>query len=142
MIIFLWLLMIKCFIKIRNKCSSISNKDLKNKKSKIINFIKINLTHRIKKLKKNKEDINTTHFNTLYITGNMRFGNYFASLNNAIIFCEFLCCKRIIINNDFIKHKIFYKKYNITIESNHSFNYIEKDSININVNFFFSLQFY
>jgi hypothetical protein len=103
---------------------------LKNHESKYI--IKRNLYYKIKNLKKNKANINT-----LIIIGKFRFGNYFVSLNNAIIFCEFLCCKRIIINNDFIKHKIFYKKYNLTIESSHSLNYIENDSLILNIKFFF-----
>ena len=131
-IIFFELLMFKCFINIKNKNSSISNKNLKNNKSKYI--IKRNLSDKIKNLKNNK-----TIINTLIIIGNMRFGNFFVSLNNAIIFCEFLCCKRIIINNDFIKHKIYYKKYNLTIESSHSFNYIKNDTKIVKIAFFFSL---
>lgn len=38
-----------------------------------------------------------------------------------------------------LKNKIFYKKYNITIELNNSFNYIEKDSIIIKDSFFYYL---
>lgn len=129
-IIFFELLMLKCLIYIKNKSSSNLNNNLKNHKSKYI--IKRNLNYKIKNLKRNK-----TNINTLIIIGKFRFGNYFVSLNNAIIFCEFLCCKRIIINNDFIKHKIFYKKYNLTIESSHSFHYIKNDSLILNIRFFF-----
>jgi hypothetical protein len=50
----------------------------------------------------------------------MRFGNYFISLNNAIIFCEFLSCKRI-----------------ITIEPNYSLNYTDNNTMIINSVFFF-----
>ena len=107
-IILFELLIFECLINIRNKSASISNKYLMNNKSKIINNIKRNLSNIIKKFKKNN-----THFNTLYIRKEMRFGNYFVSLNNAIIFCEFLGCKRIIINSVFIKHNIFYPEYKI-----------------------------
>ena len=76
----------------------------------------------------------------MYIKGKSRFGNYFISLNNAIIFCEFSGCKRIIINDAFIKHNIFYQKYNITIESNNSFNNNENKSMILNLGFFFLIQ--
>ena len=82
---------------------------------------------------------NLTYINTLYINGNSRFGNYFISLNNAIIFCEVMRCKTIIIDNnknDFIKDKIFYKKYNITIDFNNFSNYIDNNSIILNEKFF------
>jgi hypothetical protein len=74
----------------------------------------------------------------LYLRGRIRFGNYFISLNNAILICEYLSCKRIIIQSEFINHKIFYQKYNLTIESNTTFNYIDNSSIIINIPFFFS----
>lgn len=41
--------------------------------------------------KKNKRNIN--NINTLFIKDKIRFGNYFISVNNAIIYCEFLGCK-------------------------------------------------
>lgn len=129
-IIIFELLFLKCLINIRSKSSSISNKNLENYNSKYI--IKRNLNFKIKNLIKNK-----TSINTIIIIGYQRFGNYFVSLNNAIIFCELFCCKRIIINNDFIKDKIFYKEYNLTIEPNHSFNYFENDSLILNIGFFF-----
>lgn len=73
----------------------------------------------------------------------MRFGNYFISLNNAIIFCELFNCKRIILtnNNTFINHPIFYLKYNLTIESNQLFNNINDNSIILDLYFFFFLNF-
>ena len=129
-IIYFELLMLKCFLNIRYKSSSISNRNLKNNHSKII-LIKRKLHDIIKILKKNK-----TNIKTLYIKGNMRFGNYFISLNNAIIFCEVSGCKRIIINNVFIKHNIFYQKYNITIESNNSFNYNKNESMILYIGLF------
>ena len=119
-----------------NKSPSIPNQHLINNKSKIFNYIKRNLKSIIKKLKRNN-----TSINTLYIIKNMRFGNYFVSLNNAIIFCEFLGCKRILINSEFIKHNIFYPEYKLMIESNYSLNSIENDSIIVNSTFFFSKLF-
>jgi len=105
---------------------------LKNNK----NIIKKILLFKIfKKIRRNINNINT-----LYIKGNSRFGNYFISLNNAIIYCEFLGCKKIIINNSnsiYIKKKIFYKKRNITIEPNQVYNPRENNSIVFNVYFFY-----
>ena len=130
-IIFFGLLIFKCLINIRYKSLSVSNRNLKKNQFQTINFIKKNIYDKIKKLK------NKTNINTLIIKGKLRFGNYLVSLNNAIIFCEFSGCKRIIINNDFFKHNIFYQQYNITIESNYSFNYIENDSMILYISFFF-----
>lgn len=79
---------------------------------------------------------NISSINTLYIKSGGRFGNYLICLNNAIIFCEFLSCKRIVIENNYIKYKIFYHKYNLTIESNKPFNFSDKNSIFSNVAFF------
>jgi len=74
--------------------------------------------------------------NSLYITGGLKFGNFLISLNNAIIFCELFHYKRIIIENNkfiFIKNKLFFPKYNLGIEPNHTSN----NSLNIDVNFFY-----
>ena len=62
-----------------------------------INDIKQNL---IKELYNNTKK-NFTHINVLYISGNgSRLGNFFICVNNAIIFCEFLNCKKIIIDSN------------------------------------------
>ena len=98
-IFFELLLLLKYFINIKNKSSSISKNSPKNNMSKIINIIKRNIPN--KNNKKNK-----TYINILYIKGHMRFGNYLISLNNAIIFCEILRCKKIIIENNFINNFI------------------------------------
>ena len=85
---------------------------------------------------------NITYINTLYIKSHLRFGNYFISLNNAIIFCEFLSCKRIIIEkNKFINNKIFYEKFNLTIDSKYSINYYDNNSMIIDGGFFYYLNF-
>lgn len=129
------LLLLKDFINIKKYTSSIIINNLNNNNFKIINIIKRNLQKHIYNIFKK----NITSINSLYIIGHMRFGNYFIGLNNAIIFCEFLGCKRLIIKNEFINHKIFYQRYNLSIESNYSFNYTDKDSMIINIYFFFFL---
>ena len=100
------------------------------------NIIKKILLFKIfKNIRRNIKDINT-----LFIKGNSRFGNYFISINNAIIYCEFLGCKKIIIEknkNIYINKAILYKKKNITIEPNQTFNSKENNSIIFNVYFFY-----
>lgn len=117
-----------------NKYLFFSNNYSKNNSSKIFNNIKRTLKYQIYKyLKKN-----ITNINSLYINGSLKFGNYFIALNNAILFCEILNCKKIIINNNrkgFINDRIFYQKYNITIDSNYSFNCHDNNSIIANVKF-------
>ena len=38
---------------------------------------------------------NINNINSLFIKGKYRFGNFFLSINNAIIYCEILGCKKI-----------------------------------------------
>ena len=111
---------------------------LKKKKKKLDNNYKV-----IKSIKRRLSDQIKKHFNksitsmnSLYITGGLKFGNFLISLNNAIIFCELFHYKRIIIENNkfiFIKNKLFFPKYNLGIEPNHTSN----NSLNIDVNFFY-----
>ena len=80
----------------------------------------------------------------MYIKGSGRLGNFLICINNAIIFCELLRCKKIIIENNnriFINHTIFYKKYNFTIEPNKTINYIDNNSLILKNWFFFRLDF-
>ena len=128
-IIFELLLLLEYFINIKNKSSSISKNSQKNNMAKIINILKRKIY--------NKTNKNKTYINILYIKGISRFGNYLISLNNAIIFCEILRCKKIIIKNNYINHKIFYREYNITIESNYSSCYIDNDTMVIKIKSFF-----
>lgn len=103
---------------------------------KIIKSIKRRLKYKIKK----KFKKNIAHMNSLYITGALKFGNFLISLNNAIIFCELFHYERIIIENNkliFIKNKIFFPKYNLTIEPNHTSN----KSLNIDANYFYYWHF-
>ena len=68
----------------------------------------------------NNSGHNITNVNTIFLGTNARLGNQLILLGKIIFFCEILGCKRIILdknhNNWFIKKKIYYKKYNITIE--------------------------
>ena len=43
-----------------------------------------------KKTRKNIKNVSS-----LFIKGNARFGNLFVTINNAIIYCEILNCKKI-----------------------------------------------
>lgn len=136
-IFFFELLFLGYFVNIINKSSSFPNIYLKNNNSysSYFNIIKKTLQDIIyKKFKKN-----ITYINLLCIYGHPRFGNYFISLNNVIIFCELFSCKKIIIvdKNDYIKGNIFYQKYNLTLESNYSFNFIDNNSMLIDISFFF-----
>ena len=89
-----------------NKSSYISNTNTNNiKNSTLFKFIKQNLINSIFKVIKK----NLTHVNTIYITGKARFGNFLIAINNAIIACELLDCKKIIIQNN--KH-LFNESYN------------------------------
>jgi hypothetical protein len=109
---------------------------LNNKNYKIFNSINNELQ------KINKKRIN--NIDSLYIIGSFNFGNYIICLNNAIILCEFFHCKRIIIQsnkNIFINNKIFYQKYNLTIESNYKF-IPNNNSLELDLYFlFFQLNF-
>ena len=83
---------------------------------------------------------NINNINYLIIKGKSRFGNFLMSINNAIIYCEILGCKKIILennNNIYINNIIFYKKSNFTIEPNQTFNIRDKYSIILNTRFFF-----
>jgi hypothetical protein len=84
---------------------------------------------------------NKNNISTLFVKGIARFGNLFISINNAIIYCELLNCKKIIIeysNNIYINRSIFYKKSNFTIEPNQEFNYIGNyNSIILDAHFLF-----
>jgi len=107
-------------------------------------YFKINKNNIIKKIllsKISKETkTNITNIKVLFLTIKGRFGNYIISINNAIIYCEFLKCQKIIVeyyNDIFTNKKIFYKKYNLTIEPNQTINYNDKNMIIIPHGFFF-----
>jgi len=119
LMIFLFLLIFNILV---NKKTLFSKKLFNTHNSKIFDKIKQGVYAQINKdFKKN-----ITYIDSLYISGTYRFGNFLISLNKAVIFCEFFLCKRIIIQSNkkiFINNKIFYRKYNLNIEPNHSFIY-------------------
>jgi hypothetical protein len=63
------------------------------------NFLKNNKKNLIKKVLLSKifklTNRNINNIRILFIKNRTRFGNYFNSLNNAIIYCVFLGCKKI-----------------------------------------------
>ena len=83
MIFFLIIILFKYFI-----LYMITKNFLKSNKKKLIKKI---LLSKIFKL--TNRSIN--NISVLFIKEKGRFGNYFNSINNAIIYCEFLCCKKI-----------------------------------------------
>ena len=62
-----------------------------------------------------------TQINFIFLDFSCRFGNQLILLNKAIFYCEILKCKKIILNRNyywFIKNKILYRKYKMSIEIN------------------------
>lgn len=111
----------------RNKKSSNSlNKNL---------IIFETIKHKLQGLIKRK----TSYIDSLYIVGKYAFGNFIIAINNAIIFCEYFSCKKIIIKSFkslFINNKIYYQKYNLTIEPNSRIMH-NKYSLIKHLNFFY-----
>ena len=72
-----------------------------------------------------------TKVDNIYLGNKARLGNQLILLSKVIFFCEILGCKRIIINkhNWFIKKKIYYNKYNMTIEVKNKFFFGNKQII-------------
>ena len=129
---YLEILLLKYYINILNKVL-VSKIYLKSNKHNITK--KVLLSKIFEKLKKNQ-----TYIKVLFIKRKGHFGNYFISINNAIIYCEYLGCQKLIIehNNEiFINNTIFYKKYNFTIEPNQTINYLDTNLIILNWMFFF-----
>ena len=111
----------------------IPNIFFENNKKKIIKKV---LLSKIFKL--TNRSIN--NISNIFINNKTHFGNYFISINNAIIYCEFLGCKKLIIeynNNIYINSPIFYKENNITIETNKAFNSMDNNSITLGARFFY-----
>ena len=107
-----------------------------NSNSKIFIIKKHELQGLIKK--------NINYFDSLYIIGRMKFGNFIISINNAIIFCEFFHCKRIIMQsykNIFINNKIVYQKHNLTIDHNSNITYNNYSLVKSLAFFYFQVNF-
>ena len=88
----------------------------------------------------NRRNIN--NISTLFIKNKIRFGNYFICLNNAIVYCEFLGCKKIILEYNriiYINSTTFYKNnnINITIETNQTFNSSDNNAVSLEANYIF-----
>ena len=86
--------------------------------------------------KKNARKV--SDINTIIFSDKCKFGNCLIFISRLIFFCEFVECKRIILNKNiywFLKKKIVYQKFNMTIEvddmteyyNNSSFLYVGKD---------------
>ena len=116
---------ISCFDKESIK-SSISPEELQKYKNHLLEKLSLAVNKKIK---------NVT---ILKLTEKLSFGNYFASLNNAIFSCEILSCQRIIIDypNCFINNSIYYKEFNITIEVNKTVNCSEEGVVCAPTGFF------
>ena len=68
-----------------------------------------------------KKKQTTTQIDIFYLSNILNFGNNLLALNNALFFCEFIGCHKIILNNHNLKRKwlitkpVYIKKSNITI---------------------------
>ena len=98
---------IENFFKLKDKPKDINNQLILKEKQKFLNFLSKCSGYKINSI------------DTIFLTQNYKFGNILIILNKVIFYCEIIKCKRIILNNKyiwFIKKKIHYTKYNITIE--------------------------
>ena len=70
--------------------------------------------------------------NIFFYGSKNRFGNQIIMISKIIFFCELLGCKKIILDkraNWFIKNKIHYSQYNMSIETGYRFNYENKHTL-------------
>ena len=84
-----------------------------------------------------------TSIDSIFLSQKFRFGNQIILINKIIFYCEIIKCKKIILDknwNWFIKNKIYYKKYNISIDLGEISNYnISNTLIDFSDNFLFYL---
>ena len=94
------------FLRLRDKPINGNDSLILKERKSLLEFLSNNSNHKITKV------------DTLYLGINFHIGNQLILLGKAIFYCEILGCKRILLKNDkiFIKNKIYYEKYNITIE--------------------------
>ena len=128
-IVFIKLILVDYFFMFISKIFLINNKKTIIKKILLFKIFKTN--------KRNIKNISL-----LFLRNKTRFGNYFISINNAIVYCEFLGCKRIILEyneNIYINSTTFYKNNNtiITIETNQTFNSSDNNAISLDISFTF-----
>ena len=124
-IIFIIVVLLEYSIIYISKIFLINNKKTIMKKILLYKIFKIN-----------RRNIN--NINTLFIRNKARFGNFFISINNAIVYCEFLGCNKIILEynrNIYINSTSFYKNNNINIiiETNQTFNSSDNNIIILDV---------
>lgn len=70
--------------------------------------------------------------NTIIFSEKCKFGNCIIYINKLIFYCEILGCNKIILNKDinwFLKNKIYYQKYNMTIEVDNINKYNKSNSL-------------
>ena len=116
------------FLNLKNKPINNSDPLIFKEKNEFINHISMII--------KNKN----FSLDCIYLTGQLRFGNFLISLNNAIFYCEILGCRKIIIqkyNALYIKNIILNSQYNMTIEPSYLNHYLLKKCLVIPAIFFF-----
>ena len=115
------------------KDKPINNNDILIKKEKL------NLYRFLSKYHQRK----ITSIDSIFLSQHFRFGNQIILINKIIFYCEIIRCKRIILDknwNWFIKNKIFYIKYNMTIDLGEISNYNNSNTlIEYSDNFLFYL---
>ena len=77
------------------------------------------------------------------IKGRLRLGNNVLVINNAIYICEILLCKTIIIDSSlwYIKKKIFYSKFNMTIEPSGKGNCSDPEIVCVSISDIYSYRY-
>ena len=133
-LILIYILLLLNGLNLKKKINNNNNYKIFSIKEKELFFNKISKTcHK-----------NISNPDILYIKNKCRFGNFILSLNNAIFICELIGCKSVVIEHNnklYIKNKIFYNKYNISIEPNCSLNFNNNNIIIENVTFFYYYKF-
>ena len=89
-------------------------------KKKLLNYLSYYSNHKINEV------------NIFFYGSKNRFGNQIIMISKIIFFCELLGCKKIILDkstNWFIKNKIHYSQYNMSIETGYRFNYENKHTL-------------
>lgn len=107
-------------MKLKNKPKNQNNNLIFEERNNFLNFIS------------NISGFNITFVDTIFLTQNFRFGNLLIILNKLLFYCEIIKCKKILLDKNyswFIRNKIYYSEYNITIEIGDPKNYLNKDTI-------------
>ena len=86
-----------------------------------------------------------TSVDTIFLAQGYKFGNIIIILNKALFYCEIIKCKRIILNQNktwFIKNKVYYPEYNISIEVGDPDTFNSKNTIfDVSDNFLFYYEY-